>query len=77
MGWSIKLRNHPDPSLPGVGDQVPDLLRTVDLVRRVGAISAELREGGEVKGETLGICDVPVENIHLGETQGVNNLEQQ
>ena len=51
--------------------------RSVDLVRRVGAIYAELRERGKVEGEALGICDVPVENIHLGETQGVNNLEQQ
>ena len=77
MGWSIELRNHPDPSFPGVGDQVPDLLSSVDLVRRVGAVSAELRERGKVEREALGICDVPVENIHLGETQGVNNLGQQ
>ena len=77
MGWSVELRNDPDPSVPGVGDQVPDLLSSVDLVRRVGAISAELGERGKVEGETLGVCDVPVEYIHLGETQGVNNLGEQ
>ena len=74
MGWSIQLRNHSDPSVPGVGDKLLDLLGSVNLVRRVGAISAEIRERGKLEREALRVCYVPVENIHLGKAQGINNL---
>lgn len=75
MGWSIQLRNHSDPSVVGVGDKILDILRCVNLVWGVGAISAEVRERGKLKGEALRIGYVPVKHIHLGEAQRVNNLQ--
>ena len=69
MGWSIQLRDHLDPPVSGVTDKILDLIRSVNLVLRVGAISAKIRERGKVEGEALGVCYVPVEYIHLGEAQ--------
>ena len=69
MSRSIQLRDHPDPPVPGVADKILDLVRSVNLVWRVGAVSAKIRQRGKVEGEGLGVCYVPVEYIHLGEAQ--------
>ena len=71
----VNLGNEANAAGAGVAEEISDVLVGVLLALRIG-ILGHLRESLELDGPGLGVVEMPVENVQLGEGQSVDLLAE-